>query len=78
MNKDNLKLVRVYSSTNPLDAHHACNVLQDHGIDARVTGDGLAHTGLTGIASVDVYTFENDVERAAAVLSDLQPHNSPD
>ncbi len=70
MNKNNEKLVRVYSSTNSLDAHHARNYLQDHGIEARVTGDGLAHTGLTGVAAVDVYTFEEDAQKATELLVD--------
>lgn len=72
MNKNDAKLVRVYSSPNSLDAHHVRNVLQDHGIEARVTGDGLAHAGLSGVAAVDVYTFENDAQQAAELLADWQ------
>ncbi len=72
MNNDNSKLVRVFSSSNPLDAHHARNYLQDHGIEARVTGDGLAHSGLTGVASVDVYAFEHDAQQALDLLANWQ------
>ena len=73
MDKNKLKLVRVYSSISASDAHLVRNYLEDQGIEARVTGDGLAHTGLAGIANAEVFTFEHQAEEAKQLLSDWSP-----
>lgn len=73
MNKDHLKLVRIYATTNPLSAHLIRNYLEDNGIDARVSGDGLAHSGLTGVGSVEVYAFENQAAEAIELITNFKP-----
>ena len=73
MDKNKLKLVRVYSTASASDAHLVRNYLEDQGIEARVTGDGLAHSGLAGVASVDVYTFENQSQEAVELLKNWTP-----
>jgi hypothetical protein len=73
MNKDHLRLVRIYSSTSPMTAHLIRNYLEDNGIEARVSGDGLAHSGLTGVGSVEVYAFENQAAEALELLNNFKP-----
>lgn len=73
MDKNKLKLIRVYSSSNASEAHMIRNFLEAEGIDARVSGDSLAHAGLAGVANVDVYTFEDDAIRAQELLADRSP-----
>lgn len=69
---DNEKLARVYSSSNPQQAHLARNWLEQHGLTARVTGDGLAHSGLPGVANVDVSTPESQATEALRLLEDWE------
>jgi hypothetical protein len=63
------KLVRIYATTNAAEAHLVRNFLEQQGIQARVSGDTLAHAGLQGVANVEVYAFEEDAHQAQRLLA---------
>ncbi len=68
MANQNSRLVRIYSSTSAADAHLARNFLEENGIQARISGDALAHAGLLSAGLVEVYTFEEQAAAARDLL----------
>lgn len=68
-----MKLVQVFASENSIQAHILCNRLNAHGIQARVTGDSLAHAGLANVGRVEIYTCEEDAEAAKQLIA-AGPH----
>ena len=71
------KLIRIYSSTSATEAHIIRNFLEERGIQARVSGDGLAHAGLQGVANVEVYAFEEDAAEAQRLLAEDLVNEEP-
>ena len=70
MDERKSKLIRVFSSTSATEAHLVRNFLEQRGIQARVSGDTLAHVGLQGVGNIEVYAFEEDAGEAETALSE--------
>lgn len=69
---DNENLVRVYSSGNSHQSHLVRNFLEREGLNACVTGDSLAHSGLAGVANVDVLIPESQAAKALRLLENWE------
>ena len=72
MDERKSKLIRVFASTSATEAHLVRNFLEQRGIQARVSGDTLAHVGLQGVGNIEVYAFEEDAVEAGKALAEWQ------